>query len=39
MNSLRNILIHNYDGTDPDMIWAIVEQEIPSLLDAITRLL
>jgi uncharacterized protein with HEPN domain len=39
MNSLRNVLIHNYDGADPDMIWANVEQEIPALLEAITRLL
>ena len=39
MNSLRNVLIHNYVGADPDMIWAIVDQEIPTLLEAITRLL
>jgi uncharacterized protein with HEPN domain len=39
MNSLRNVLIHNYDGADPDMIWSVVEQEIPALLDAVTRLL
>jgi len=39
MNSLRNVLIHNYDGADPDMVWAIAESNIPALLKAINDLL
>jgi uncharacterized protein with HEPN domain len=31
MNDLRNVLIHNYDATDADLIWAIVDREIPRL--------
>ncbi len=38
MNDLRNVLIHNYEGADPQMIWGIVEQDIPSVLEAVTRL-
>jgi uncharacterized protein with HEPN domain len=39
MSSLRNVLIHNYAGADPAMIWAIVEHEIPALLETVTKLL
>jgi uncharacterized protein with HEPN domain len=39
MNDLRNVLIHQYDGTDADLVWAVVEQHIPSLLAAIDDLL
>ena len=39
MNDLRNVLIHNYEGADPDMLWGIVDREVPQLLSAIRRLL
>ena len=39
MISARNILIHNYDGVDPEIVWGIVERDIPSLLLAVDRLL
>ena len=39
MNDLRNVLIHNYEGADEDLIWAIVEREIPALLLAVRRIL
>jgi uncharacterized protein with HEPN domain len=39
MISARNILIHNYDGVDPEIVWGIVERDIPSLLAAVCRLL
>jgi len=39
MNDLRNVLIHNYEGADPDMVWGIVEREIPQLLNAVAQLL
>ncbi len=39
MNDLRNVLIHNYDGADPVMIWGIVNQQIPALLEQIRSLL
>ena len=39
MSDLRNVLIHNYEGADPDMVWAIVEREVPHLLTAVRSLL
>ena len=39
MNDLREVLIHNYEGADEDLIWAIVEREIPDLLLAVRRIL
>ena len=39
MNDLRNVLIHNYEGADADMVWGIVDREIPQVLAAITDLL
>jgi uncharacterized protein with HEPN domain len=39
MNDLRNVLIHNYEGTDAAMVWGIVEREIPPVLAAVRRAL
>ena len=39
MTDLRNVLIHNYEGADPDMVWGIVNREIPQLLTAVARIL
>lgn len=39
MNDLRNVLIHNYEGADPDMIWGIAASEIPAVLSAVLKLL
>lgn len=38
MISARNILIHNYDGIEPAIVWAIVERDIPTLVSAILPL-
>jgi uncharacterized protein with HEPN domain len=37
--SARNILIHNYDGIDPAIVWGIVEREISLLLAAVCALI
>jgi uncharacterized protein with HEPN domain len=37
MISARNILIHNYDGVDPEIVWGIVERDLPPLLVAVRR--
>ena len=39
MNDLRNVLIHNYDQADADMVWGIVEREIPLVLAVVRHLL
>jgi uncharacterized protein with HEPN domain len=33
------VLIHNYEGADADMVWAIIDREIPQVLAAVRRLL
>jgi|ERR1035437_372325 uncharacterized protein with HEPN domain len=35
MNELRNVLIHNYEGADPTLVWGIVDREIPTVLGAV----
>jgi uncharacterized protein with HEPN domain len=39
MGALRNVLIHDYEGTDPEIVWGIVEGHIPGLLAAVVNLL
>jgi uncharacterized protein with HEPN domain len=36
---LRDVLIHQYEGVDLERVWAIVEQEVPRLKEAISPLL
>ncbi len=36
---LRDVLIHQYEGVDLERVWAIVENDLPSLKRAITELL
>ncbi len=36
---LRDLLIHQYHGVDPERVWAIVERELPNLREAIAALL
>ena len=36
---LRDVLIHQYEGVDLERVWAIVEQELPGLKQAIAALL
>lgn len=36
---LRDVLIHQYEGVDQEKVWAIVENELPGLRQAIAGLL
>ncbi|MBF6605164.1 MAG: DUF86 domain-containing protein [Chloroflexi bacterium] len=36
---LRDVLIHQYEGVDPERVWTIVERELPNLCEAIAALL
>jgi uncharacterized protein with HEPN domain len=36
---LRDALVHNYDGINPERIWEIIKHEIPRLETAITALI
>lgn len=33
----RNILIHNYDGIDDAMVWAIIKEDLQSLKIEVSR--
>lgn len=39
MAGLRDVLIHNYFGVDNDIVWNVVEKEVPILKDQITNIL
>ncbi len=34
----RNILVHDYLGVDLDMIWSVVEKELPTLETVLTKI-
>jgi uncharacterized protein with HEPN domain len=34
----RNVLTHGYLGLDLEVVWSVVEQDLPGLADAIARL-
>jgi uncharacterized protein with HEPN domain len=36
---LRNRLIHGYDAVDLDILWQIVEQDLPPLITALETIL
>ena len=39
MAGTRDRIIHQYDQVDLDIVWAVVQREIPLLLDQLTPLL
>lgn len=39
MAGLRDVLIHNYFGIDNEIVWNVVEKEIPTLKDQIKKIL
>ena len=36
---LRNRLIHGYDTIDPDIVWQILTQDLPTLIESLERIL
>ena len=34
----RNVLTHAYLGLDPEVVWSVVEQDLPGLAQAVERL-
>jgi uncharacterized protein with HEPN domain len=36
---MRNILVHNYFGVDVDVVWAVVERDLPDLKNKIQAIL
>ena len=37
--SFRNILIHGYDTIDDRIVWGVVEEDLPSLIEDAGKLL
>jgi uncharacterized protein with HEPN domain len=37
--SLRNRLIHGYDTVDFDIVWQIVKQDLPGLIESLKKIL
>ena|SRR5947209_7129941 len=35
---MRNVLIHQYFGIDADIVWAVVEKDLPALKSAIEQM-
>lgn len=36
---LRNVIVHEYFGVDPEIIWGVVERDLPALKQRILHLL
>jgi len=39
MISARNRLIHGYDSVDLDVLWTIIKQDLPELIDKLRKFL
>ena len=39
MVGLRNRLIHDYEGTDYDIVWEVIQDDIPELYFQVTKIL
>jgi uncharacterized protein with HEPN domain len=39
MRGMRHILVHDYFCIDPDVVWAVVERDLPHLKQALLALL
>lgn len=39
MTGMRDVLIHNYFGVDVEMVWTVVEVEVPRLLHQLGEIL
>ncbi len=39
ISGFRNILVHNYLGIDMELIWTIIERDVPLLKNAITEMI
>jgi len=38
ISGFRNILVHAYLGVDPEVIWSVIDLDLPGLRDALERM-
>lgn len=38
ISGFRNVLTHGYLGLDPEVIWSVVEKDLPDLAQAVVRM-
>ena len=39
ISAFRNILVHNYLGIDLELVWKVIETDVPELKHAVTKML
>jgi len=39
MISMRNIMIHEYDGIDLEIVWETVQNDLPSLIESMEKII
>ncbi len=39
MDDTRNVMVHEYFGADPSILWRTVTSDIPALIEALRRTL
>ena len=39
MSDMRNILVHEYFGVDVDLVWKTIQDDLPKLVEGISRIL
>ena len=39
LSGFRNVIVHDYLGIDLDAVWLVVEQDLPPLSEALSRML
>lgn len=39
ISGLRNVLVHDYLGIDPERVWIIIDKDLPQLKQAISSIL
>lgn len=39
IKDFRNILVHEYFGVDLEIVWKVIQEDLPDLLKAVTELL
>ena len=37
--AVRNVLVHHYFGIDKDIVWSVIEDDLPALKESVKRIL